>query len=244
MKWMIVMLCGAGVAMASDYPGSEYPRPEYPNVDAAVAECDAHVAALRAGFANTPGTPDDEGWIKARLAHLVAVDQYVRFFLLQQPQARAFSPDETTAFKREIGSRMSAVDTASTAEIKQLLARHGWFGISRFGAEADNDAWLLVQHADHDPAFQREVVAMLEPLVARHETTASHFAYLADRVAMSHGDPGKRTLQRYGTQGQCTGPGTWAPFPVEDPDKLDERRHSVGLEPMGEYQKMFKDICH
>jgi hypothetical protein len=179
----------------------------------------------------------------ARLQQMVAVDQYVRKFT-QEGHLRGFSPTENQVFSQQIAARMTAVDVANTAEIKAMLEKFHWFGISEFGAQADNNAWLLVQHADQDPAFQRKIVARLDPLAARGETKPSHFALLFDRVALSYSDPAKRTLQRFGTQGQCTGPGAWEPFPVEDPDNLDERRRSVGLPPMAEYKKMFKDLCH
>jgi hypothetical protein len=232
-KWLQVMLCGASVAVASDYP----------RVDAALAECDAQVAKLQAQFAKTPEAANDNARAVSRLQQMVMVDQYVRKFT-QEGYARAFSPEENLAFGTQIASRVVAVDVANTAEMKALLEKYGWFGISQFGAQADNNAWLLVQHADKDPEFQREIVARLEPLAARGETKPSHFALLFDRVALSYSDPDKQTLQRYGTQGRCTGPGTWAPFPVEDPGNLDERRRSVGLSPMAEYQKVFKDLCH
>ena len=69
-RWIIVMLCGAGMASAS----------EFPKVDAALAECDARVAQIRQEFAKTPAAPGDKAWITARLQHLVDVDQYVRKF--------------------------------------------------------------------------------------------------------------------------------------------------------------------
>jgi hypothetical protein len=232
-KWLLVLVCGASVAMASDHP----------KVDAALAECDAHVARLQAEFASKPAELDEKVLAKSRLRQMVAVDQYVRNFT-QQGHARGFSPAENVAFGHEIATRMAATDVANTAEIKALLEKYGWFTISEFGAQADSDAWLLVQHADHDADFQREIVRRLEPLAARGETKPAHFALLFDRVALSYHDPAKRRPQRFGTQGRCTGPGTWEPFPVEDPDTLDKRRHEVGLPPMAEYKMAFKDICH
>ena len=104
-----------------------------------------------------------------------------------------------------------------------------WFTISEFGLEGNQNAWLLVQHADHDPPFQRQVLTILEPLAAKGETNPKKYAYLYDRVASSFAEPKERKLQRYGTQGMCSGPGTWEPLPVEDPDKLDERRAAIGL---------------
>lgn len=232
-KWLLMMLCGAGVAMASAHP----------KVDAALAECDARIAEMRAAFAKRPPAPDDPAWVKSKLQHMADVDQYVRKFT-QEGYARGFSPAENAAFGPRIGERMVAVDLANTADLKLLLAKQPWFGISQYGEAADVNAWILVQHADKDPEFQREIVQRLEPLVARGETKPSHYALLFDRVALSYVDPSRRTLQRYGTQGQCTGPGTWTPFPVEEPDKLDERRRSVGLMPEADYQRLFKDLCH
>jgi hypothetical protein len=94
-----------------------------------------------------------------------------------------------------------------------------------------------------DPPFQRQVLAILEPLAAKGETNPKNYAYLYDRVASSFQNPAERKLQRYGTQGQCTGPGTWEPLPVENPDKLDERRAAIGLPPMAEYKKLFVTQC-
>lgn len=228
--WMLVMLFGAGVAMAS----------EQPKVDALLAECDAHLAGLEAAFAARPAGSDEKARIKARLGHMVEVDQYIRKFTMAD---RGLSPAENVALSRQVGSRMSAVDTANTAELKSLLKTHSWFTISGFGPDADRDAWLLVQHADGDPDFQRDVLHRLEPLLATGDTSPSNYAYLFDRVAASFGKPENRRPQRYGTQGECTGPGSWTPHPVEEPDKLEERRRAVGLFPMAEYLKMFQDIC-
>jgi hypothetical protein len=237
-RWLVMLLCGAGMAIAMAIAADPA------KVAVAVAEWDAHVAKLRAEFARAPAAPDDKAWIRSRLRHLVAVDQYARLPFTRDGSERGFTPEENTAFQKEIGRRMEEIDTANTAELKKLIEKHGWFRISEFGPEADNDAWLLVQHADRDPEFQRATLRLLEPLAAIDETDRSRFAYLVDRVALSFSDPANRKLQRYGTQLRCTGKGQSEPWPVEDPDNLDQRRREVGLQPMAEYQKSFKDLCH
>ncbi len=102
----------------------------------------------------------------------------------------------------------------------------------------------MVQHADKDIEFQKSVLKILENLFPLGETNPGNYAYLYDRVATVPLDPSKRILQRYGTQGQCVGPGKWEPFPIEEPNKVDERRRAVGLITMEEYKKMFEEICH
>ncbi|MNL37149.1 hypothetical protein D3C87_1592760 [compost metagenome] len=135
------------------------------------------------------------------------------------------------------------IDFENTEDLKPLLQIYSWFTISEFGRKTDINAWLLVQHADHDPDFQKSVLPTLEKLYPLKETRADNYAYLFDRVAASWNDPSKRKLQRYGTQGMCVGPGTWAPLPVEDEVNLDKRRASVGLGPEADYIAIFKDKC-
>ena len=120
---------------------------------------------------------------------------------------------------------------------------HDWVSISKFGKKSDNNAWLLVQHADLDPDFQREVLQKLAKLWPKGETDATNYAYLYDRVATSWQDKNKRKRQRYGTQGKCVGKGQWEPLAVEDPANLEKRRKSVGLNTMDEYKAMFKNLC-
>ena len=129
---------------------------------------------------------------------------------------------------------MRALAAANAAWLKTVLARIGWFDISRYGAEASQAAWLIVQHADHDPAWQTEMLEALRPRVARGDMQGNYFAYLVDRVAVNAGRP-----QTYGTQGRCVGPGDWQPRPLVDPGDLDRRRAEVGLTPIAEYRGRF-----
>lgn len=120
--------------------------------------------------------------------------------------------------------------------LKSVLAEIGWFDIRIYGEEASQAAWLLVQHADHDPDWQRAMLALLEAKVREGDFQGRYFAYLSDRVAMNANSP-----QRFGTQGRCVGPGDWQPFPVAEPSAaLDARRQAVGLEPIGAYRARFR----
>jgi hypothetical protein len=58
----------------------------------------------------------------------------------------------------------------------------------------------------------------------------------------STGKAGQRAA-RYGTQfwRGPDGTGPLEPRPIEDPDRLDERRRSVGLEPFAEYDRRMRE---
>ncbi|MGC5033622.1 DUF6624 domain-containing protein [Micromonospora sp. DT229] len=124
------------------------------------------------------------------------------------------------------------VDTDNTAWLAKVIDRYGWPRRSEVGPEAATAAWLLAQHADHDPAFQRRCLALLDEAVRDGEAKPAHLAYLTDRVLRAEGRP-----QKYGTQLWLgpDGEGPLQPQPIEDPEQVDERRHSVGLDPLAEY---------
>ncbi len=128
-----------------------------------------------------------------------------------------------------ISARMREIDESNTAWLKGGIAKHGWPGIALVGKRATSAAWLLVQHADRDVAFQSEVLPMLEQAVARGEGSAKELAYLTDRVLVNTGKP-----QRYATQLEEVD-GKMVPKALEDPETVNARRAAVGLDSLEEY---------
>ncbi|WP_027864322.1 DUF6624 domain-containing protein [Massilia alkalitolerans] len=61
-------------------------------------------------------------------------------------------------------SRWAAVDDANRSRLKEIVAQHGWPTVAMVGQDGATAAWLIAQHADRDQAFQREVLALMEPL--------------------------------------------------------------------------------
>ena len=216
---------------------------EVTRVDADLKEYDSHVAGMNTEFNKIPSDPSDKSWVKKKLQHMFDVDQYMRNYW-STPFNHQYSETEKKSFQKEFESRASSLDASNTDELKKVLKVYRWITISAFGKEADRQAWLLVQHADQDIAFQRQVLVILEELYPKGETNPSNYAYLFDRVASSPHDVSQRKPQRYGTQGECMGPGQWGPFTSEDPGHLDERRKGVGLETESDYIQRFKTICH
>lgn len=203
---------------------------------------DQHVADLNSVFDKIPVDPNNKDWAKKKLAHMVEVDQYMRNYS-NTPFEHQYSEPEKQCFAKEFGIRWALVDSKNTADLKDLLKIYEWFKISEFDAQTDQNAWLLVQHADADPDFQKSVLTILTKLYPK-ETSGRNYAYLYDRVAASWNDPKKQTPQRYGTQGMCKGPSQWEPIPIEDPTNLDKRRAEVGLGTEAEYMEQVKTLCH
>ena len=90
---------------------------------------------------------------------------------------------------------MEAADVANLPWLRQVITDVGWPGKSLVGEDGAGAAWLLAQHADRDPAFQRRCLDLLTDAVERGEATIMQQAYLTDRVLLHEGQP-----QEYGTQ--------------------------------------------
>ncbi|USI99515.1 hypothetical protein MUG10_15865 [Xanthomonas prunicola] len=157
----------------------------------------------------------------AELSRRVDNDQRVRAPLLggQMP-----SPEQLR--------KLSEVDADNLRWLKDKFARYGFPTAESVGQQGIQDFWLLVQHADSDPAFQQTV---LDVLIASSSTTSvkkADLAMLLDRVHLAQG---KR--QRYGTQFVRNEDGELVlQEPVEDLANIDARRAQMDLMPLGIYQ--------
>lgn len=127
------------------------------------------------------------------------------------------------------------IDARHTERMKAIVAAYGWPGKSLVGMAGSDAAWLLVQHADHDPAFQKHCLQLLKRAVEQGEAEPRHTAYLTDRVLVAEGKP-----QVYGTQFRDI----TEPFPIEDIDQVDERRAQVGLEPLAQYAERIAELAN
>ncbi len=215
----------------------------FPRVDAAISHYDQILKEAKAKFSRHPVDPQSRVWVLKKLEFMFKIDQDMRDYW-QTPFRQKFSQEESEYFRVQFLSRNDQLDGECTRDLKELLKIYTWFKISEWGKKYDNIAWLIVQHADLDVPFQKEILVVLENLYPAGETNPSNYAYLFDRVASSSNDLSKRVPQRYGTQGRCVGPSTWEAWPIEDEFNVDMRRQKMGLGTMDEYKKMFKDICH
>lgn len=149
--------------------------------------------------------------------------ELVAMAIADQHARQAWREDEEQA------GVVERLDREHTARFRELVDRHGWPSRSTVGEAGSQAAWLLVQHADHDPEFQRRCLELLRAAAERGEADPRHVAFLTDRVLIHEGK-----LQRFGTQLRME-EGRLAPIPLEDPREVDERRRSMGLDPLEDY---------
>lgn len=170
----------------------------------------------------------------ADLAVMASADQALRH--------RIDFADIDNPAQKKLASHLRLVDHSNTARLKAWIARCGWPSRDEHGEKAAGDAWLLAQHADHDLAFQKQALALVERDAARSGKGVDQlFALLSDRVAVAEKRP-----QRYGTQlayrsrDRCD-----LDFhPMDDRQQVEARRAQLKLPPLEEYKQIVKDMQH
>lgn len=173
--------------------------------------------------------------LKKELAERYAKDQQVR---------TAWVADN---YGKAAGQALRSVDADNLAWLKSLVSQHGFPTVKQVGKEGINDAWMLVQHATSDPAFQARVLNKIATLMKTGAISKQDYALLEDRVRVEQDDP-----QIYGTQFYVPNDKNGKPManpdgtldlrmrPLADPRHVDQRRASMGLMPLSDYKCMLR----
>ncbi|HEY0657829.1 MAG TPA: DUF6624 domain-containing protein [Pyrinomonadaceae bacterium] len=125
--------------------------------------------------------------------------------------------------------KMAEVHRRNAEKLEAMIERYDWLGKSLVGEDGANAAWLILQHAIGQPELQRRCLPLLQEAVERGEAEPAHAAHLEDRIRFF-----ERRPQRYGTHFDWDENGQMSPYLLEDPERVDEYRQSVGLSSLAE----------
>ncbi|PRD48524.1 DUF6624 domain-containing protein [Sphingobacterium haloxyli] len=171
-----------------------------------------------------PIAGDTKTEIQNNLLEMVKIDQIAAF-----PKKGIYSDytdEQWQAFK-------DSVFQTNQKTIAGYFKTYGYLGYNEVGKEGSNHFWLLVQHCDHDPKFQKQVLKEMEIQVKKNNADPKNYAYLFDRVQVN---AGKKQL--FGTQVDYLVESTGRAIPrngLIDSANIDTRRTEYGLSPLSEY---------
>ncbi|MET9480192.1 DUF6624 domain-containing protein [Streptomyces sp. NPDC006638] len=154
--------------------------------------------------------------LAAELTDMAAADQRASM------GANSDDPSERLAWRR-----LTARHGDRLAEIMDV---YGWPAAERVGEEAARAAWLIAQHADRQLDVQRRALELMEQAVPAGSAGRRELAFLRDRTLVN-----EDREQIYGTQIAGVKDGAPVPWPCEEPERMDELRAEVGIEPFDEY---------
>ncbi len=124
---------------------------------------------------------------------------------------------------------MEAVHKKNAARLASIIEQYGWPGKNLVGEDGAWAAWLIAQHAIGNPPFMRHCLSLLKQAASCNDVIPWQAAMLEDRIRMYEGK-----LQIYGTQFQPNHTGELKPYPIENPESVNERRLAVGLNTLEE----------
>ena len=134
----------------------------------------------------------------------------------------------------EYALKMEKTDSTNLASVSRILDTYGWpSGLSH---GANKAIFLVIDHSDLN--IMNKYIGLFHDAVEKGYLSMNDLVTMEDRMLMNASKP-----QKYGTQAYSLvehGKTVIYIWPVEDPDKLDALRNSVGLMPIGEYLEMLK----
>lgn len=158
------------------------------------------------------------------LQQMVVIDQVAAVNAFPPDNYSHLSQQKWVAFK-------DSVYRTNQIQIEEILNTHGFVGYDLAGKEGSANFWLLAQHSDHNPEFQKEVLTKMKIEVDKGNADSRNYGLLMDRVLLNTGQN-----QMYGTQVSYN-PETGQAFArkLADSSKVNERRKSLGFESLEKY---------
>ncbi len=135
-----------------------------------------------------------------------------------------------------LAARVREMDSLHSVRLREIIDQYGFPTAAKVGDSALAAAFLLVQHADHDPDMQFEALPYIRRAAERGDLRREAVALLTDRVLLA-----TRGEQVYGTQFDLTDSGFVA-LPIHDSVNVDKRRAEMDLPPLEEYRKKLEEV--
>ncbi|MFI5725416.1 DUF6624 domain-containing protein [Streptomyces cyaneofuscatus] len=118
--------------------------------------------------------------------------------------------------------------------LSKIMEKYGWPTADLVGEEAARAAWLIAQHADRQLDVQRRALQLMQQAASAGLAGWRELAFLRDRTLVNEG-----RKQIYGTQIAGVKDGAPVPWPCEEPERMDQLRAEVDIEPFDEYVAKF-----
>ena len=156
------------------------------------------------------------------LERMAEIDQIAAY--IRQGEYMKLTLEEWNSFK-------DSVFTTHQQRIEEIFNTYGFVGYDLAGKDGSVNFWVMVQHSNHNPEFQKEVLRVMKIEVDKGNANPNNYAYLVDRVKLNTGKK-----QVYGTQVTYNF-NTCQAYPknLADSTSVNERRESLGLEPIEIY---------
>ncbi|MBP7185018.1 MAG: hypothetical protein KBA06_05890 [Saprospiraceae bacterium] len=161
-------------------------------------------------------TDNEKASLKNELKEMVKTDQIAAFH-----------------WEKEWEGYKDSIFTMHKIQAEKMFNKYGYLGYNQVGKEGSDDFWLIVQHCDKFPDFQRKILKAMDNEVKKGNANPNNYAYLYDRIEVNAG-----RKQLFGTQIDYEVNSTGRAFPrfgLLDSTNVDKIRNEYNLSPLKEY---------
>ncbi len=114
------------------------------------------------------------------LAEIKSIDQLAA--------SNAYPPEKYSHLNlEEWKSFKDSVFTVNQKRAEQIFREYGFVGFNMAGEEGSTNFWLIVQHSDHDPEFQEDVLMKMKAEVEKGNADSRNYSLLVDRIKLNTG---------------------------------------------------------
>ncbi len=169
-------------------------------------------------------TDNNRSQITQELNRMVEIDQVAAF--IPQGKYKNYTKEKWNRFK-------DSVFNDNKTKVESIYRKYGFLGFDKVGKDGSNNFWLLVQHLDKYPEFQKDILRSMDKAVKKGNANPNNYAYLYDRVKVNGGEK-----QLFGTQVDYDTQNTGRARPkigLADSVNIDKLRREYGLTPLKEY---------
>ena len=132
-------------------------------------------------------------------------------------------------------SEMESIHLKNARRLEKLIDELSYPTADLFGREAEEAAWMIIQHAVSRPDFMKKCLKHLQGLVNSGKGNSLHLAYLTDRILCFEGKK-----QLYGTQFDWDSNLVMSPMPYDALSAVNKRRSDLGLNTIEEQTELMR----
>jgi len=165
-----------------------------------------------------------------QLMRIIMKDQALDYHMDMGTKAygkNGFAPHWLFAISRTKG----LLNAENFEQMNQLLDKYGWPKYSDVGDLAADAPLLVINHHESEE-IRMKYLDQIKTACLEGEGSCMEYAKIHDRILVNTNRP-----QTYGMQFKFNQNGDLEPFPIENPEKVDQRRLAIGLEPLAVYLK-------
>jgi hypothetical protein len=174
-------------------------------------------------------TDDQRNQLKNELVEMVKVDQIASN--LPTGKYLDYTKEQWSSFR-------DSVRATIRIRVEKMFDKYGFLGYNKVGKEGSYNFWLLVQHSDKHPEFQKRVLKAMNKELRKGNAGPGEYAYLYDRIKVKAGEK-----QKFGTQVSYDSAGH--PFPAVgliDSANVDKFRKAYNMTSLKDYYEMISNF--